>query len=136
MTVISDKITDIAGLGETDNVVFETITIRDNIGETAIVTTRRHSYAPGEDGTFTTDDLDPGPARVRVGLSTYNIEIPDTSDAIRLMPLIEAALPMPPAETAAAVHNFGGVSGMKAVTQSWWDSNPHDPATFYIVLPD
>lgn len=138
MTVISDQVTDLAGLGETDSIVFETFVIRDNKAGTAIVNTRRHKYAPDEDGTFTTDDLDPGPARVTLGVggSAYDITIPDDDNEIRLMPLIEAGLPVPAVEEAAAVRNLGGVDGIRRVTQAWYDTQPHDPATLYIVVSE
>ncbi|MBF5002407.1 hypothetical protein IRT45_35410 [Nocardia sp. BSTN01] len=137
MTVITDKITDLAGLAEPDNIVFETTAIRQNAAGTQIVNTRRHRYPPDEDGQFTTDDLDPGPARVWIGLGAYDIEIPDYDSPVRLGPLIEAGLPVPAEEVARAVVNGGGVARIKAVSQSeFGELTSLDPETFYGVFPD
>lgn len=137
MTVISERITDLAGLGEIDVVVFYTTAIRENAAGTGTVSTRRHSYGPDETGLITTDDLEPGPAQVRFGMSAYAIDIPDFGTPIRLWPLIEAGLPIPPIEEATAVRNGGGVRLILRITEAAYLALPiKDPETLYVVVED
>jgi hypothetical protein len=136
MTVISDNLTDLAGTPETQPVFFSTFALRDNADGTAIVTTTTHSYTP-VDGAITTDDLDPGPARVKIGMRSYSIDIPDWGTPIRLMPLIEAGLPVSPSDEIAAVRNGGGVAIIKVLTEDEYAAlTSTDPETMYVVVPN
>ncbi len=136
MTYIVDTLTDLAGTHETNPVIFSTHVIRDNDDGTAIVTTTTHSYRPVA-GVITTGDLDPGPARVRIGARYYDIDIPDWDTPIRLMPLIEAGLPVTPADEIAAVRNGGGVARIQVLTEAEYAAlTSTDPETLYVVVPN
>lgn len=134
MTVISDRVEDVGGVGDdVAAVVFFTEVLRDNTGGDAIVTTRRHDVHP-VGGEFTSPDLDPGPAVVQVGVKRYDIIIPVSSSAVRLWPLIDAGMPTPPSVADGFVRNGGGVTRIEAVTQAVYNSlTTPDPATFYLI---
>ncbi|WP_280448474.1 phage upper tail fiber protein [Nocardia brasiliensis] len=136
MTVITDTLTDLAGEPEKDPIFFSTYAVRDSVDGTAIITTTTHQYLP-INGVITTGNLQPGPARVRIGVHTYAIEIPEWATPIRLMPLIEAGLPVPPGDEIAAVRNGGGVARIQALTEDQYAAlTSTDPATLYIVVPN
>ncbi|MEV6555856.1 hypothetical protein AB0M22_09080 [Nocardia sp. NPDC051756] len=136
MTVITDTLTDLAGAPEKDPVFFSTYVIRDKSDGSAIVTTTTHQYLP-INGVITTGNLEPGPARVRIGMQTYAIEIPDWGTPIRLMPLIEAGLPVLPGDEIAAVRNSGGVARAQRITESAYLAlTAPDPETLYVVVED
>lgn len=136
MTVITERITDLAGTGEVDRIPFYIKAIRENADGNAIVTTVRHDYTPDADGDITTGDLDPGPAVVRIGMVEYAIDIPDSGTPVRLWPLIEAGLPVVPAEQAHAVVNGGGVARAQRITESAYLAlAAKDPETLYVVVP-
>ncbi|MBF6133523.1 hypothetical protein IU501_10980 [Nocardia otitidiscaviarum] len=135
MTVISEPVGTIAGADNSTQFEFWSPVLRESADGTGTITARPHFLTP-VDGVLTTPDLDPGPASVRIGQRVYRIEIPDDPAPVRLWPLIEAGLPVAPAEESTAVRNFGGVPGLRRVTQSWYAANPHDPDTLYVVVPD
>jgi hypothetical protein len=70
-------------------------------------------------------------------LGTYPITIPDSATPVRLWPLIEAGLPIPPAQQASAVINGGGIARVQKITESAYAAliTP-DPETEYSVIPD
>lgn len=136
MTVISQPITDIAGAPEADTIRFATYAIRDSADGASIITTKVHAYEPTA-GVLTTDDLDPGPAKVIIGAHAYAIEIPDSATPILLWPLIEAGLPVPITEEASAVRNGGGFVRGQVMTASEYSalvaSTTPDPGSMFFV---
>ncbi|MBF6515505.1 hypothetical protein IU421_14625 [Nocardia cyriacigeorgica] len=132
MTVtITQDITDIAGIDDNSVLWFyqqDHPRVADD-GMT-MISTRRVSATP-VDGTLTIE-LEPGPAVVQIGLRTYEIQVPDLDGT--LWPLIEAGLPVPPAEEATAVRNGGGIARMQRITQAAFDALPApDPETLYVI---
>ena len=135
MTVISEPIGDIAGLGERQKVRFTVPTMRESADGTATVTTRTHEVSP-VNGVLTTADLDPGPAKVSIGHDQYDIVIPASDTPIRLWPLIEAGSPPPPPDPESLfIRNSGGIRRAKILTQTAYAAlvTP-DPETFYIII--
>lgn len=135
MTTISEPLANIAGVDETDPVTFYLDTIRENADGAGTVTTRIHQVWP-INGVVTTEDLDPGPARVRIGLVTYPIVIPDSVTPVRLWPLLDAAIP-PPKATNLFVRNGGGIARAQRISAAGYAAlvTP-DPETLYFVVAD
>lgn len=133
MTVISEPISSIAGADDLTVFVFRSILNRESADGTGLVTSRIDTMQASA-GVLTTPDLDPGPASVRIGATEYRIEIPESEESIRLWPLIEAGLPVPPAEEMTAVRNGGGVRRAQAVELDDYLAMPTpDPETLYVV---
>lgn len=136
MTVITELLVDVAGTPHTDEVFFSSYILRENDDGNALVTTSVRSYTP-VNGVITTEDLDPGPARVRIGVNTYDIEIPESATPVRLWPLIETGLPAPPSLVGNYVINGGGIARVQKLTQSEYAAlTLPDPETEYSVVPD
>jgi hypothetical protein len=136
MTVIAEPIENIAGADNLSAFVFTTIRDRESDDGTALVTMRPQRYTATA-GTLVTDNLDAGPATVSIDGRNYLIDIPESGAPVRLAPLIEAGLPIPPTQEATAVRNGGGVALIKALTASAYAAIPTpDPMTLYIVIPD
>lgn len=135
MTTISEPLADIAGVDEADPITFYLDVIRENANGTGTVTTKIHQVWP-IDGVVTTEDLDPGPARVRIGLVTYPIVIPDSVTPVRLWPLIDASIPAP-RTTNLFVRNGGGISRAQRISAAGYAAlvTP-DPETLYFVVAD
>lgn len=135
MTTISEPLANIAGVDETAPVTFYTDELRENADGTGTVTTRVHHVWP-VNGVVTTEDLDPGPARVRIGLVTYPIVIPNSVSPVRLWPLIDASIPPPPS-TNLFVRNGGGIARVQRISASAYAAllSP-DPETLYFVVAD
>lgn len=135
MTVISEHVDNIAGADDGTVFVFASILLRDSDDGTSLITTTPTRVTPVA-GVLTTPDLDPGAAKVSIGLSrAYQIDIPDSPTPIRLWPLIEAGLPVPPAEEATAVRNFGGIAGAKRVTLAEYQAMPTPDLETLFVVP-
>ncbi|WP_028477909.1 hypothetical protein [Nocardia sp. CNY236] len=134
MTVtITQDIADIAGLADNTPVWFwQDEHPRAAANGVTMVSTRRISATPVAG--MLTVQLEPGPCSAQFGVRRYDFIVPDI-DAT-LWPLISAGLPAPPPPGSAHVRNFGGVTGVQRVTQSWYAAEPHDPTTLYIVVPD
>ena len=133
MTVISEPIENIAGADNDTAFAFSSLVLRESGDATGLITVVP-SFLTAVDGVLTTPDLDPGPARVRIGQATYQIEIPDSEDPIRLWPLIEAGLPVPPVEEMTAVRNGGGIRRAQAVELDDYLAIPTpDPETLFVV---
>lgn len=132
MTVLFDDITNIAGASETRPLRFFVPVLRENDSGDGIVTTARYE-AHVEDGEFTTPDMDAGPAKVRIGLDTFDIIIPESASPVRLWPLIDAGMPQPPADTPGFVRNGGRVDRIQAVTMAEYADMTHDPETLYVI---
>lgn len=136
MTVITEPIADIAGLGERQKVTIWTGALRENDSGTGTVTTRKHEITP-VNGVLTTPNLDPGPARVRLGgvMDPIDITIPDSASPIRLWPLIDAAIGAPPPAATGFVKDGGNVARIQALTQAQYSAlTTPDPATLYIII--
>ncbi|MFC9436919.1 hypothetical protein [Nocardia sp. NPDC057030] len=135
MTTIAETLRNIAGVDETEPLTFFIDELRENADGTGTVTTRVHQVWP-VDGRVVTEDLDPGPARVRIGLVTYPIVIPDSQSAVRLWPLLDASIPPPP-QTNQFVRNGGGIARAQRITASAYAAlvTP-DPQTLYFVVAD
>lgn len=136
MTVISEPINTIGGADDNTQFEFSSPTVRASDDGTALIT-RRPVFCVAEDGVLTTPELDPGPCLVRFGGRGYEIEIPDSPTDVQLWPLIEAGLPVSPAEMATAVVNGGGVARAVRITESAYSAlvTP-DPETLYVVVED
>ena len=131
MTVISDVVENVAGTPDERVIVFSIKRVRQNVDGNAIVTSERAQFVP-VDGVFTTTDLDPGPADVKIHSQTYPIVIPDSDTPVRLWPLIDAGLPAP-APSAGFVRNGGGVARIEWVTEAQYAALVKDPETTYIT---
>lgn len=133
MTVISEPIQNIAGLGERQKVRFTSPVIRESADGTSTVTTRTHEVAPAN-GVLTVS-LDPGPAKVFIGHDEYDILVPESASPIRLWPLIDAAMPTPPEASPGWVRNGGGIDRFEAKTVAEFAAlSSTDPGTFYIII--
>jgi len=133
MTVISEPVENIGGADDKTVFAFSSILLRESDDGTGLVTTTPVSIR-ATDGVLTTPDLDPGAAVVRIGAKAYQITIPDSDTPIRLWPLIEAGLPVPPVEEAAAVRNGGGVARIQAIELNDYTAIPTpDPDTLFVV---
>jgi hypothetical protein len=132
VTVISENIRNIAGADNTTAFVFWTC-LRESADGNGLDTALT-SRLVASSGVLTTPDLDPGPALVRIGATVYSIEIPDSDTSVRLWPLIQAGLPVPPSAEADAVRNGGGVARAQTITQAAYNAlvTP-DPATLYVI---
>jgi hypothetical protein len=119
MTVISDRVQDVGYERPTSiNYVYFTAlaSVRDSADDTRMIVRSRHTIAVNvADGSFTTDDLDPGPAEVRIGGDVYPITIPASGTPIRLWPLIQAGLPVTP-ESANHIASDGSVRREQVMT--------------------
>lgn len=132
MTVISEAVVDIAGLADDGEVVFYT-DLRQRSGG-GLVTSQRVHVRP-IDGVLTTPDMVPGPARVRIGTTEYDITIPDSATAVLLWPLIDAGMPAPVGQPGF-VRNAGGISRVERITESAYAQlDTPDPETLYITFP-
>lgn len=136
MTVISEPIANIAGADNDTQFVFSSPVVRETDDGTGLVTIAPTFLYP-VGGVLTTPDLDPGPATVRIGQTAFNIEIPDSGTPVRLWPLVEAGMPVAPAQEATAVINGGGIARVQKITESAYAAlvTP-DPETEYSVVPD
>lgn len=133
MTIISEPVENIAGADNSTRFEFASVILRDSDDSTGLVTVRPE-FVTAADGVLTTPDLDPGPATVRIGQQLYRIEIPDSPTPIRLWPLIEAGLPVPPEEEATAVRNAGGVRRIQVADLiDYMEMPTPDPETLYVV---
>jgi hypothetical protein len=136
MTVITETIDTIAGVDSSTTFAFSAPNVRDSSGDNALITTTSVSVKP-VDGVLTTPDLDPGTAVVQVGLQSFTITIPDSATPIRLWPLIEAALPVPPAQQATAVINGGGAARIQVMTADDYaalvSTTTPDPGSVFLV---
>lgn len=133
MTILFDKVEDIAGATEHTPIVFWAPELRESDSGDGIVTLQHHSvYA--ENGEFTTPDMDAGPAVVQIGVRQYQITIPESPDPIRLWPLIDAGMPAPPpSEQYQFVRNGGGLVRVQAVNLEDYEDMVWDPGTMYII---
>ena len=102
MTVISENVKDIAGLADNTKVVFYTNMPRENAAGDGIITPRRVTVTPNA-GVLTTPQLDPGPAKVFYGTSSFDIVIPTSGTPVRLWPLIEQYVPVDGPQVSKAV---------------------------------
>lgn len=136
MTVISEPVDTIGGADAQTVFQFSSPVLRDSSDDTALITTVVVRVAPVA-GVLTTPDLDPGIAAVRVGPKSYAITIPDSPTPVRLWPLIQAGLPVPPAEVAAAVHDGGGAARIQVMTSAQYTalvaSTTPDPGSIFLV---
>ncbi|MFE7798991.1 hypothetical protein [Nocardia sp. NPDC057440] len=134
MTVISEHIENIAGADNTTAFLFGA-NLRESADGTTFITDRWQRYT-ATGGVLTTANLDPGPALVRIGGETRQIDIPDSGTAVRLWPLWEAAAPPPPITTNYVV-NGGGIARVQKITVSAYAAlvTP-DPLTEYSLIPD
>ncbi|MDV2477145.1 hypothetical protein F8M49_20710 [Rhodococcus zopfii] len=135
MTVLTTHVRDIAGADDATVFTFETPTVRGG-ADGGVVTVRSRRYT-AEYGVLTTDDLEPGPAVLRLsgGMHVdYRITIPDSDVVVQLWPLIDAATP--PDDTAwmtGFVRNAGGVARIQSVPAADYPGLVKDPNTFYIL---
>lgn len=136
MTVIAEPIADIAGADNYTQFIFYSPALRESDDGTGLITARPY-FIVAESGVLITPDLDAGLATVRVGQRAYNITIPDSPSPVRLWPLIEAGLPVPPSQEASAVRNGGGFARIQRIAAAAYAAlvTP-DPETLYVVVPD
>ena len=133
MTVISEPIVDIAGLGARQRVRFTIPRIRESTDGSSTITTRTHEVLP-VNGVLTTPDLDPGPAKVSIGLDEFDIVIPDSATPLRLWPLIDAVTDPPAPAATGFVKDGGNIARIQALTQAEYNAmTTPDPGTLYII---
>lgn len=136
MTVIEEPIENIAGADNSTPFEFWYPNVRGKSDGTGTVTVRPWLTTAVE-GVLTTPDIDPGTVAVRIGQRISYIEVPESATPIRLLPLLEAAMPIPPAHELDAVRNAGGIRRVQKVTESEYAAlSPPDPETEYSVVPD
>lgn len=134
MTVITEPIENIAGADNNTRFEFSSTILRESDDGTSLITVNP-VFLTAADGVLTTPDMDPGPAQVRIGQRLYLIDIPDTATPVRLWPLIEAGLPVPPVEEATAVRNGGGVARIQRLSEEAYSAlETPDPETLYVVV--
>lgn len=131
MTVITEPVVNLAGLADTGEVFFYVPQLRERASGHGIVTPDRVIVRPVA-SVLTTPDLNPGPARVKWGLMSFDIVIPDSATPVRLWPLIQAGLPAP-SDGDDFVFNGGGISRTQAMTLTAYSSVVKDPATLYFL---
>lgn len=136
MTVIQDNVWDIADGAISHPVRFRVPQIRGAASSPGVVTQVVHEYITDDTGQLTTDDLEPGPAKVTVAGKTYDIVIPYSVTPIRLWPLINAHLDPPPPTATGYIRNGGGVEIAQAVTAAEYAAITRDPETLYLILED
>ncbi|MRH86007.1 hypothetical protein GFY24_00755 [Nocardia sp. SYP-A9097] len=134
MTVISDAMVDLGRGPDIDAVYFYAPGLRESASTTQIITPQWVAATVASNGTFTSPNLEPGPAMVRIRGVAYDLVVPD-ADTVRLWPLIDAAVPPPP-DDGGFIRNGGGVRRAKVVTEAQFSASPHDPETIYYVLPN
>jgi hypothetical protein len=136
MTVISEPVEDIAGADNATVFIFSSPVVRESDSGTGMITRRTQRYTSVA-GVLSTGDLDPGPATVTICVTPYQITIPDSGSPVRLWPLVEVAMPVPPDEVAHAVINGGGIARAQRVTESEYAAliEP-DEQTLYVQVPD
>lgn len=136
MTVIVESIDSIAGADSSTVFQFSSPIVRDSSGDNALITTISVQVKP-IDGVLTTPDLDPGPATVQVGVTPFAITIPASPTPIRLWPLIQAALPVPPAEVSTAVRDGGGAARIQVMTAAEYTAlvaaSTPDPGSIFLT---
>ena len=136
MTVISEPISSIAGADNDTDFRFSSPVLRSSSSGTGMVTTAP-VLVNAVAGVLTTPNFDPGPATVRVGQRIYNITIPNSGTPVRLTPLIEAGLPIAPAEEASAVVNGGGFARGQVMTADAYaaltSTTTPDPGSVFLV---
>ena len=88
------------------------------------------------DGVLTSPDLVAGPALVQIGSvgPTYEIQIPESAEPVRLWPLIDAGMPQPPAGAPGFVRNGGGMARTEVLAMPDYPMHPKDPATMYFLF--
>lgn len=135
MTILTANVRDVAGADDNTIFTFEIPTVRGS-ADGGIATVRACRYT-ARFGVITTDDLEPGPAVLRISgdpSGAYQITIPVSAEPVQLWPLIDAAVP--PDEqswSTGFVRNAGGVARIQAVHVDEYPGLVKDPATFYIL---
>ena len=137
MTVLEGKLSDIARARAVRSFTITAYEdVRGNESADGLVIAWEHVQTVNADTSFTTPDLEPGGAWVQFvpNGKRYYIEIPDWGTPVNLKQLIEAFL-QPPASpyNVTYVVNGGGVPRIEKVTKAWYDANPHDPDTLYVI---
>lgn len=135
MTIIQERLEDIAGFGLPSSVSFTVPVMRSSADTSAIVAEDTHLFHL-DNGELLTTDLDPGPATVRISghSRVYRILIPDSATPVRLWPLLDALMPAPPEQWQTGfIRNGGGMARGVALTQAEMDARPEDPGTFYFI---
>lgn len=136
MTVISEPIENIVGVDDSTQIEFWSPIVRASADGTSTVTMRPW-HATAVDGVLTTPDINPGPVSCRIGQAIFHLTVPSSATPIRLLPLLEAAMPIPPEQQLDAVRNAGGIRRVAVVTESQYAAlSPPDPETEYSVIPD
>ncbi|MGY2062109.1 phage upper tail fiber protein [Nocardia gipuzkoensis] len=135
MTVIADHIVDIGHSRAVRQIGFTAREIRQDHTGSGIVIRYNHLVEILPDGSFTTPNLDPGPAQVTIGNQVYSILVPDSGGTVRLWDLIDARLPAPPPTGLAEyVRNGGGVDRIVWMTEAEYTALPaRDPNTTYLT---
>lgn len=139
MTVISDSLEDIGydKPNDVDRIVFMSKTVRDSAAGTEVIVKSRHVVYLNTNGSFTTDNLDPGPATVSWANERYDILIPDHPTPIRLGPLLDAVLPDPPPVGALFVRNAGNAARAIVMSAAEYatlvSTSTPDPDTIFFI---
>lgn len=135
MTIIADRIIDIGHSRAVRQIAFSADHIRQGRSGSGIVIRYNHLVEILPDGSFTSPDLDPGPALVTIGNDSYPIRVPDTGGTVGLWGLIDANLPAPPPILSEFVRNGGGVDRVVWMTEAEFTALPvRDPNTTYLTF--
>ena len=139
MTVISDTMQSLGYAPDAGPLQFYARVLRTSADSTAIITPKWvHVGVNLSTGVFTTPDLDPGPAVVRIDGVAHDITIPDIAGPIQLWPLLQEAMSPPDgADTTGFVVDGGGFRRVQVMSAAAYvalksSTTPDPGSTFFI----
>lgn len=139
MTVISDTMQSLGYAPDAGPLQFYARALRTSADGTAIITPQWVHVGPNPStGVFTTPDLDPGPAVVRIDGVARDIIIPDAGGTIALAPLLEAMTePQSGTDTTGFVRDAGGFARAKVISAAEYSAltsttTPDPGSTFFV----
>lgn len=135
-TLIADNIANVAGAAHGQPLEFMVRVIRENSAGTGIVSRDRKQVTPDTAGNFDVE-LEPGPCRVIIGGKPTDFECPVSVSAIRLGPLLEAAMDPPESNATGFVRDGGGFARAQVMTAAAYaaltsTTTPDPGSTFFI----
>ena len=142
MTVLIGKLSDVAyARGARSFTITCFQEVRSNDAGDGIVVNWPHVQKVDSDTSFTTPELDPGPAYVQFTPNgkKYYITIPDSGSPVQIGPLIEAGLPAPPNTLFGQfIANGGNLHRGDAMSDAEYSaliaSQTPDPGSFFMTF--